>query len=184
MFNVSSTRASPRARRLPPGFTQALQFFENAFKVLVTMNQTWAGAKYGTAIAPGLGENIPGETGPLSFTEVQTALMANAAASGDSSLVNVIRTTDPTNGGQFVMSNGGQGTGYGIRNAASTDGWIAFSGNRNYTFNQQRTCPAATISLTPNMKYPRCWGAICLPARVANTLPSICCDIPRRAYTM
>src|SRR5262245_40857093 len=98
-FNVSFDASVANA---PAGFlatfAQALKFFEDNLNVPVTVNLDvgW-GEVRGNAIAPGaLGENIAAET-KTSFSQVQAALIANAAEAGNGPLIAALRTADPTN---------------------------------------------------------------------------------------
>ena len=130
--DTSFTAAGYNPMDVHNAFEMAEAPFENTFSdpVHVNINVT-AGNK-------GLGSSSTFIAGPLNYSQIHAALLADYAASPDS-----IRTTaaaslgamDPTNGGTFWVSTAEQKALGLAPDSLSTDGTFTFSNAQSYTWN-------------------------------------------------
>jgi hypothetical protein len=117
-------------------FNDAIQFFESTFSDPITINLD---VGYGEVDGLTLGSNAAGQSltyldGPLTYSQVTSTLAADATSANDDTAVASLGATDPTNGGNFVVSTA-QAKALGLLGASTAiDGYVGFSSSLNFAY--------------------------------------------------
>jgi hypothetical protein len=123
----------------PAGYTTAIQaaidYLDNLIvnNISLTINFGW-GEVNGQSLAPGaLGENMA--NGFLfTYSQVAAALAASAASADDRTALSTLPASDPTGGGEFLVTSA-QAQALGLRSAISSPaGYIGLSSAYGYAF--------------------------------------------------
>ena len=120
----------------PSGFTatvaSVVQFFQSHFSDPVTIN---INVGYGEVGGQSLSSGVLGESSTYlnsySYSQLKSALTADAKTADDSTAVATLSGSDPTNGGQFWVSTA-ESKALGLAGASSSvDGYVGFSSAAN-----------------------------------------------------
>jgi hypothetical protein len=135
VFNVTYDSSVSSA---PAGFTTAIaavvNYYTSVFNDPVTINiDVGWGEVAGQALASGaLGESET-NLGVFGYSQVKTALAADAKSADDNTAVASLPTSDPTNGGSFALPTA-EAKALGLGTSATVDGYVGFSSGATYTF--------------------------------------------------
>ena len=125
-------------------FTDAVQFFETTFTDPITIDIDVGYGNVGPDPVSGgaAGQSITYLAGPLSYADTKTALAADAASAADAGAVASLAATDPTGGGNFVVSTA-QAKALGLlAGDTGVDGYVGFSTTIPFTYDpNDRTAP-------------------------------------------
>ncbi len=123
----SSITSLSNAAQVENAFSYAAQQFDNRFSDPITLNIT---VSAGTT---GLGNSLTQLVGTLSYSEMKSALASDAKDANDASAVATLGNTDPTGGGNFLVSTA-EGRALGLLSGTSNDGTFTFNKNLGYSF--------------------------------------------------
>jgi hypothetical protein len=135
VFNITFDSSVSSA---PAGFTSAIaavvNYYTNVFNDPITINiDVGWGEVAGQALASGaLGESQT-NLGVFSYSQVKTALAADAKSADDTTAVASLASSDPTNGGSFALPTA-EAKALGLGAGAIVDGYVGFSSSASYTF--------------------------------------------------
>jgi hypothetical protein len=135
VFNITYDSSVSSA---PAGFTAAIadvvNYYTSVFSDPITINiDVGWGEVAGQALASGaLGESET-NLGLFSYSQVKTALTADAKSADDASAVRSLPGTDPTSGGSFVLATA-EAKSLGLGTNGAVDGYVGFSSSASYTF--------------------------------------------------
>jgi hypothetical protein len=140
MFDATVT-SSPNAGSIESAFNYAAQQFENQFVDPITINIKVATTP-GTSV---LGESSTSLLGFLTYSDVRTALTADAKSSNDAIAVASLGLVDPTGGGSFVIAVAeARALSLFASNDPTVDGTFTFGAGFTYTFDpNNRAVPGA-----------------------------------------
>lgn len=119
-----------------PAFSDVVQFFEATFSDPITIN---IDVGYGEVDGQPLGSNAAGQSltylaGPLNYSDVRTSLANNVTSANDATAAASLGTTDPTAGGNFVVSTA-QAKALGLLGASTAiDGYVGFSSSLSFAY--------------------------------------------------
>jgi hypothetical protein len=135
VFNITYDASVSSA---PAGFTSAISdvvnYYESVFNDPITVNiDVGWGEVAGQALATGAIGESETNLGVFSYSQVKTALAADAKSADDAIAVAGLPGSDPTGGGSFVLATA-EAKALGLGTSATVDGYVGFSSSANYTF--------------------------------------------------
>jgi hypothetical protein len=142
-LNIDLTFDQP-TNSLPAGFVASLdavaQFYDSLFTNPITVNIDVGYGEIGNTTPPTtLGPGVLGESeayfNQFSYSQIKSALVADATSADQVSAANSLPAADPTNGGNFWVSTA-EAKALGLMGASSAiDGYVGFSNSVAFTYN-------------------------------------------------
>jgi hypothetical protein len=130
IFNITFDSSVSTA---PAGFktviTDVATFFANELKgsITVNLNVGWGEVAGQTLSSSALGQSYWYYAGPYSYSQIRSALTSSATSIDDTSAIASLPSTDPTNGGKFLLTTA-QAKSLGLLgNSTAVDGYIGLS---------------------------------------------------------
>ena len=77
----------------------------------------------------------------LTYSQLKTALVANAASAADETAISTLPATDPTNGGTYWLSQANEKA-LGLLGGSSLDGYIGVNSSVNWDYSTTNTTPS------------------------------------------
>ena len=162
-FNVNfdpSTSSAPAD--FFTAFNYAIAFYQSTFPDPITINLDvgW-GEIAGSDLNPGnLGQSRTNQQGFYSYSQIRSALVADAKSNADSLATANLGTLDPTSGRPFVMSNAeAKALGLLAGNAATVNGWVDSEVLRHSPLirTTERSQISTTLSVWRNTRSQKSW---------------------------
>ena len=143
IINVSYDQS---ASSLPAGFTSGVsavvQFFQSQFTDPITFNlHVGYGDVHGSPLNPGsLGQSYF-TLNPYTYTQLKTALLAQATSTDDQIAIGTLPATDPTGGGQILIAQA-EAAALGLLAPNTTiDTYVGFSNTASFAYNNSGGVP-------------------------------------------
>jgi hypothetical protein len=134
VFNITYDSSVSNA---PAGFSNAItdvvNYYESVFSdpISVNIDVGWGEvARQSLSGALGASET---NLGGFSYSQVKTALAADAKSADDATAIASLPGSDPTGGGSFVLATA-EAKALGLSAGTAVDGYVGFSSSVNYTF--------------------------------------------------